>query len=567
MDLDSIWHDLGQYGKYQFINNILLGLAICFSATSSMSYVFTAGDLDYRCRIPDCDNVEGRLEFLPQWLRFAVPFKSEAEEVPSKCDRFTTAPDFQDDLNVIDACPSARFRANETERCSHWVFKDTENTILKEFDLMCDNNRWKLTLVGTVNNIGQFVGLPIGGMISDAYGRRFLMVTGTLLSAMFGIMRAFSTNYIMFLVFEFLDAVASTGVFGAVFIIGLELVGPSKRVLSSTILSCFFPIGEVLMGLVMWWLQDWRSFLLAVYLPGLFFVSYFWITPESIRWLAMKNRYKEVVSIIRSIEIANDKKLSENLENKLDLLPLDNRTIPDITEIKIIDEKIVEKKQESGLESKKEVDSTSSSSSSSAFSKIFQSRAIMLRVLNCSFCWMTNTFVFYGLSLNATDIAGNKYLNYIAVSCAELPAFIGTYFLMDRVGRRPAQSLSLSVCGLVCIAFAFVPAEMVIVRMSLFLIGKLMITMSFTIIYVFTIEMFPTELRHSLLGTCSMLGRFGSMIAPQTPLLATYFGTYVPVLLFGAVSLTSGALAMLFPETLNQKLPDTVEDAKNMDKK
>lgn len=77
---------------------------------------------------------------------------------------------------------------------------------------------------------------------------------------------------------------------------------------------------------------------------------------------------------------------------------------------------------------------------------------------------MTNTFVFYGLSLNATDIAGNKYLNYIAVSCAELPAFIGTYFLMDRVGRRPAQSLSLSVCGLVCIAFAFVPAGIFLIH-------------------------------------------------------------------------------------------------------
>jgi hypothetical protein len=37
--------------------------------------------------------------------------------------------------------------------------------------------------------------------------------------------------------------------------------------------------------------------------------------------------------------------------------------------------------------------------------------------------------------------------------------------------------------------------------------------------YVFTAEMFPTELRMSLFGITSMFGRLGSMIAPQMSLL------------------------------------------------
>lgn len=56
-------------------------------------------------------------------------------------------------------------------------------------------------------------------------------------------------------------------------------------------------------------------------------------------------------------------------------------------------------------------------------------------------------------------------------------------------------------------------------RLVAFLIGKFGITIAFTVLYVFTTELFPTPLRHSLLGTCSMFGRTGSMIAPQTPLL------------------------------------------------
>lgn len=32
---------------------------------------------------------------------------------------------------------------------------------------MCDENKWKLSMVGTINSIGQLIGIPISGFISD----------------------------------------------------------------------------------------------------------------------------------------------------------------------------------------------------------------------------------------------------------------------------------------------------------------------------------------------------------------------------------------------------------------
>jgi hypothetical protein len=64
-------------------------------------------------------------------------------------------------------------------------------------------------------------------------------------------------------------------------------------------------------------------------------------------------------------------------------------------------------------------------------------------------------------------------------------------------------------------------------KLIVFLAGKFAITIAFTVVYVFTAELFPTELRHTMLGTCSMVGRVGSIIAPQTPLLVS-----IPYLLF-----------------------------------
>lgn len=83
---------------------------------------------------------------------------------------------------------------------------------------------------------------------------------------------------------------------------------------------------------------------------------------------------------------------------------------------------------------------------------------------------------------------------------------------------------------------------------------------AFVIVYIYTTELFPTELRHSLLGFCSMFGRIGSMVAPQVPLLGKYIAS-LPMILFGVFALCASALIFLLPETYNKDLPDHIADA------
>lgn len=97
----------------------------------------------------------------------------------------------------------------------------------------------------------------------------------------------------------------------------------------------------------------------------------------------------------------------------------------------------------------------------------------------------------------------------------------------------------------------------------LFLVSKMTITMSFGTLYIYTVEIFPTNLRQSLLSVCSMFGRIGSMIAPQTPLLAKIWSP-LPMIIFGTIGMVSGLTILQFPETLNSQLPNTVEEAMNM---
>lgn len=90
--------------------------------------------------------------------------------------------------------------------------------------------------------------------------------------------------------------------------------------------------------------------------------------------------------------------------------------------------------------------------------QVLHSSVILIRLLACSFCWVTNAFVFYGLSLNSVAFAGDKYINFILVVVVEIPAYCLTWLLTDRIGRKPTLSGAFLLSGVFCLAIQFVPA-------------------------------------------------------------------------------------------------------------
>ena len=92
------------------------------------------------------------------------------------------------------------------------------------------------------------------------------------------------------------------------------------------------------------------------------------------------------------------------------------------------------------------------------------------------------------------------------------------------------------------------------------LVGKFMATASFAIVYVYTAELFPTSIRNQAVGTCSLVARIGGICSILLSLLAQFWKP-APVFIMGCVASTAGGLAVFFPETLGQKLPDTMEEA------
>lgn len=139
---------------------------------------------------------------------------------------------------------------------------------------------------------------------------------------------------------------------------------------------------------------------------------------------------------------------------------------------------------------------------------------------------------------------------------------------MDRTGRRCLVSTFMLIGGICCICATFVPKEEetgAIVTAVIVLLGKACIAASFAVIYNYTAELFPTVVRNTALGIGSMCARLSGALTPLIMLL-DFLDPKVPATLFGLVALASGFLSLYLPETVNQPMPESIEDGENFGK-
>lgn len=85
-----------------------------------------------------------------------------------------------------------------------------------QFDLGC--NEWLRTLAGMLASVGSLVSMPLIGFFSDRFGRRLALTVSIFNIALFGLVRAFSVNYQMYVVLQFLATALGGGTFSSAYI-------------------------------------------------------------------------------------------------------------------------------------------------------------------------------------------------------------------------------------------------------------------------------------------------------------------------------------------------------------
>ncbi|CAF3101556.1 unnamed protein product [Rotaria sp. Silwood2] len=87
---------------------------------------------------------------------------------------------------------------------------------------------------------------------------------------------------------------------------------------------------------------------------------------------------------------------------------------------------------------------------------------------------------------------------------------------------------------------------------------------SYEIIYIYANELFSTNVRNTGMGICSMVAHIGAIIEAYTDDNLTRLWIHLPILSYGNVSLIAAVFALIFPETLSQPLPQSVDNIEKM---
>ena len=154
-------------------------------------------------------------------------------------------------------------------------------------------------MVGSVHFFGIMMGSGVFGVLADSYGRKKIFIVAIIFMSLTGVGQGLSSSYMMFIIFAFLNAVGTSGVYPLAFVLGVEMVGKNKREMSGVVLNYFYSFGEALVGIVAWLDGNWRNLQFWVSIPPILFIFYYWLIPESARWLLAKHRNRKAFKIIR----------------------------------------------------------------------------------------------------------------------------------------------------------------------------------------------------------------------------------------------------------------------------
>lgn len=367
--------------------------------------------------------------------------------------------------------------------------------------------------------------------MSDKLGRKISFFASVVVMAVFGVLSGVVNNYWAFIILRCVVGATTSGVFLVAFCLAMEMVGPKYRVIAGTLCQYYYSFGYLVMAAVAYLLNfNWHYLQIVLSIPSVLFLSYWWIVPESVRWLISRGKYEEAKKQLEKVA-------------KINKVDLDEEKVQEM-----INNTIKEKEKNENAEKAGVLD-------------LFKHKRLCLRTLNLCFNWVVNSGTYYGLALSASNLGGNPYYNYLISAAVEIPAYAFNLAVLNnpRVGRRLALSGCMIFAGLVLTITIFIPKDQVTLLIILSMLGKLAITSSYGTVYIFSAELFPTSVRNVGMGVVSMSGRIGGIICPFINMLSDFW-TPLPLIIYGAVALTGGILALFLPETLGKSLPETIQD-------
>ncbi len=386
--------------------------------------------------------------------------------------------------------------------------------------------------VASSSFIGMFIGAALSGMLGDRFGRRIIFQWSIVIWSLGSIICAMSPNVTMFVIFRFVVGFGMGAEYPIAQSMVSEMIPSHNRGKYLALLEGFWPLGFILAGIVAYFvlpIGGWRWVLVIQGIPGFYILWLRRKLPESPRWYEIKGRYDEAEAIVAEFE----RKVEEITGKPLPPVDLEVQSI------------VVEKT--SFVDSFKEL-----------WSKPFFKRTVMVWVL-----WFFYLFGYYGITTWVSALMVDKgfsitssTLYTILISLAAIPGFALASVLIEKWGRKP--TLIFYIIGASITAYFYGSTADFVTMIAWGLAMQFFLFGTWSCLYAYSPELYPTRIRATGCGFASAIGRLGSLLAPSIAGVLVGLNTGLDVYSLGIIAFVVAILAVLIlgPETKGKTLEE-----------
>lgn len=245
----------------------------------------------------------------------------------------------------------------------------------------------------------------------------------------------------------------------------MELVGTKWRELMSVLYQIPFNLGHLTLPIFAYYFRDWHSLQLALSVPSLVLISYYWIIPESPRWLFTIGRIDESAAVLTKVASFN-KLPTESIR-----MDLEKHAINTNTNTKNLPR--------------------------GNFFGLFRTPNMRSKTICMWFNWLVCGMCFFGVAQYIGESDGDIFKNVFSSAAFELPGTFLCLFAMKALGRKWSLITFNMITGICMLLIAFIPSQQV----ALASIALVAISISFPTVYLYAGELFPTVVRNVGIGS------------------------------------------------------------------
>ncbi|XP_019873308.2 solute carrier family 22 member 21 isoform X2 [Aethina tumida] len=436
------------------------------------------------------------------------------------------------DKNKYESCLMYGFN-NTTISCQNGFEYDTtwfEETIPSKENWVCEDTM-KVTHAFELSRVGEILGTFIFGYMGDKFGRRsvfYISLTTLLLGRLSMIIT--SGYYPLFLISLVVGSLFSNNGFQAILIIGFETTKDENRSLMSFVQCTSWTVGICMIPLVYWYFKRWIPVLIIPSVPLIGFYFFRGYMIESPRWLANKGKIDRALKQLKEIRKINKTSLSSEL-------------VSNLRSLKKIDEE-----------------------TSSSLLNLFKNKTIAKITIISIFTWACCNLVYVILYLNATNLRGNPYMNFFWQCLAELPGYAIGKYASDFLGRKLSRIFSFALIGVGCLLSTVIvlDSRFTLLVTIIAILMKVAICTCYYCVSLHTLEIYPTNMRQSGSSIGFLAGNAASILAPSVIHLGITMDARIPYVVIMCISFAAAIFTFGLPETLNNKLPETIQEVEEI---